>query len=524
MIGTEKGWFSLSKSVPIIIYGYCKAGIEVYHRLSAAGYHISCFIDRKAPEFHNSCIIEGANIPICQLEECSFEESEPIVYIAVRNSVEQTNVAKTLWKHQFQKAIFFPMIEKNMKNHKSIESLRDFYIHFTTGKVEVNFPLPTLESLFGEDIFWDHALIRREDEQVLAWVPMALLHFYTEEKGKSFTKKEKFVYEYWNKNVFRLKWLNELFRFLIKGEGNLDYYEFIEGSAAAENNLRKFSSTQNQLWLTDRQKCVDFLMSGMNTEDGFLIQVAIPVQWNDGGYFNICDGSHRLAFLNSVDMQMVAVRLSLEDYKKWINYEALQNVLAFIRENEITSFETPIPHPWFYGCETREEKFGRTILKCVLEQLEELHLKNDFSVLDTNPREGYYLQYFARTEEAGKIVGIVRDEMQFELITQLNQLFYLDKRIQLVGIDSEACDGWKYDIVLMLKILCTLEGQEKLQYLKWIVSKAEKMIIWESGSDWESERNFIIQQSEFKKYTCLKRTLSDGTIREVGIFMREEAK
>ena len=276
------------------------------------------------------------------------------------------------------------------------------------------------------------------------------------------------------------------------------------------------------MWFADRQNCIELLSSALNVDADFMYQSAIPVRWNDKGYFNICDGSHRLVFFNQMEMQMVPVQISVEDYEKWINLGSLKHVLSLIEENGAASFETPIPHPWFYECGAKEERFGRTILKCIFEQLDNLELNHNFSVLDTNPGIGYYLQYFARNNEAGKIVGIVKDQIQMELITWLNRLFYLDKRIHLSLPKISSSD--KYDVVLMLKILCTMDELARIDYIKWIESKTKKLMIWESGLDYENERELIMRHSGFNKYIFLKRTLSDNIIREVGIFIKEEEK
>lgn len=519
----KNDFFCFTKQTPVVIYGCNKSGINYYHWLRETGYTVPCFIDNRAIEFNYACILAGEKIPVCRLEEYEARDVKPIILIAIRNSVEQTNVARILLEKSFQQVVFLPMIEENSQNSHAITCMRSFYRDFSMGKIREDAMLPTQRLLWGENSFWDHAVIQENESSLLVWMPISLIHFYSLRQAEkmSFAYGFQMVNEtsadYYDESVFQLKWLNDLVEFLLEGKGSLEEYWRVENEAP--NYIKKKSSKENQLWIADRQKCIEILMSGMNRESGALTQSAVPVQWNEKGYFNICDGSHRLVFLNFLNMQMAPVQLSRQDYAKWINMEALQRLLAYIKEKQVTAFEAPIPHPWFYGCEVREEKCGRTILKCIFEKLKQLGMERDFSVLDVNPQEGYYLQHFARIN-AGVLVGVLEDQKQRELMEYLNQLFYMDGKIQIMDSCAVKRDDMLYDIVLMFKKLCSLSEEEQVPYIGWIASKAQKMIVWESGINYERERELILQYSGFTKYIFLKRTLSENIIREVGIFVK----
>ncbi len=516
-------YFNFTKYHSVVIYGGNKNGMNYYRQLTSEGYLIQCFIDKRASEYNGILNIDEKKVPIYDPEEINKLDLEVIIFVAVRNAVEQNNVAKMLWTKGFQNIIYLPMIKENMQNVKSINCLRKFYQEFVDGRIQENAILPKQKLLLEGELFWDHAIIRQDDKYVTAWIPVSMIHYYAKSQSDKMiqqagiTTSKGLGEKYLDRSIFQLEWLNDLFRFLIRGQGSLEDYWRIEEKIS--NHVKQQSTKENQLWFSDRQKCAEILMSGMNTGSDFLIGSAFPVQWNEKGYFNICDGGHRLAFLNCIYMNMAVVQMKHEDYKKWINREVLEEFLDFIQKNKITAFEAPIPHPWFYGCETKEEKFGNTILKCVLEQLMQFQIYDNFSVLDVNPKEGYYLQHFARID-AKDVTGIVYDEKQLDFLVHLNRLCYMEEFINLVTLDDEQENHKKYDIVLMLKKLSEFSEKEQIKYIKWIAFKATKMIIWESGVDYEKEKKLIMQYSGFKDYIFLKWVLSENVIRETGIFLK----
>ncbi len=514
--------FCFTKHRTIAIYGGNENGIHYYRKLVAEGYYIQCFIDKNAKETNGMLVIDKKKIPIYEPEKVFELDLGTIIFIAVRNAVEQTNIAKQLFEKNFENIIFYPLIKENKHNAKFLNMLKAFYKEFIAGKIRENAVLPKQKLLWETNPFWDHAIIEQNNKYVVAWVPISIIHYYT------ITQMEELINIYgitvgteeknFDKSIYQLKWLNDLFDFFICGQGNLDYYWEVE--RVASNYIKRQSNKENQLWFSDRQNCVEILMTGMNIEKDFMVKSAIPVQWNKRGYFNICDGGHRLAFFNCMNISMVPTIISLDEYTKWINSDVLNDFLRYIQEMNIRIFDAPIPHPWFYGCEVIEEKFGKTILKCVLERLIEFDLYDKFSVLDTNPKEGYYLQHFARIS-TDVIRGIVSDKNQYDLLLYVNRLFYLEDHISLVSMETEKKSKKKYDIVLILKKICELTKAEQIKYIKWVSTKTRKMIVWESGVEYEEEKKIILQHSSFKKYISLKRVLSQNIVREVGIFLKE---
>ena len=140
-------------------------------------------------------------------------------------------------------------------------------------------------------------------------------------------------------------------------------------------------------------------------------------------------------------------------------------------------------------------------------------------MLDINPKDGYYLQHFARVG-AKEVTGIIYDKKQQDFLTYLNQLFYMKECINLVQEDEEKQSDRKYDIVLLFKKLCTLKEKEQIRYVEWIATKAERLIIWESGVEYEKEKQLILKYIKCEKYIFLKRVLSENVVREVGIFVK----
>ncbi len=519
----SKDFFCFSKHNPIVIYGGNKNGINYYRRLLADGYIINGFVDRKAKQCNHLISIDEKEISVYEPEEIDKLDKDVIIVIAIRNVIEQNNVASFLWKRSFMNVVYFPMVKKNMHNVEYLSRLKNFYQEFINEKICENAVLPTQKILQETGTFWDQAFISKNDEYVKAWMPLSIIHYYAKSQSQKMvdecgiTTSNGVGEKYLDRSIFQLDWLNELFRFFLNGQNDLKNYWELEKRIS--NYVKQQSTKENQMWFRDRQKCAEMLMSEINGGGDFFIHSAVPVQWNKKGYFNICDGGHRCAFWNCMNLSMVPVQISLEDYRKWMNKKALERLLNYMKLNKITTFETPIPHPWFYGCEVQEEKFGNTILKSVLEQMMQLKVYSGFSVLDLNPKDGYYLQHFVRIG-ANNVTGIVYNDEHYDFLIYLNQLLYMDKVIRLATMETEIETNNNYDIVLIMKKLCTLGNEERINYIKWIASKTKMMIIWESGVEYEEEKRLILKYSGFRKYVFLKRVLSGNVIREVGIFLK----
>lgn len=516
--------FSFNINSKIIIYGCSGNGIYYYRKLKEKGYKVEAFIDMRADEMGNAILIDECSVPVYQLRELKdIKKSNIIIFIAIRNSIEQNNIAKLLYKDGYENVIFIPMLKENINNKNNINILRQFYRDFIEGIFKDNKSLPKLNCLFQNKLFQDYALIKRNTTHVIAWAPISIVFYYSlkqkmrmiESFGISHAKNTDEIYL--DKSIFQVEYINQLFDFFLLGEKNLDTYFDFENKIS--NSVKNKSSVKNQLWLEDRQKCVEIMERGTNRGEDYWVESAIPVEWNSKGFFNICDGAHRLAYLNAMNMHMVPIQTTIDDYNKWINPSVNEEVIEMLKRNDIKEFEAPIVHPWYYECNSREEKVGVLIIKLLLKHLGAKGIKKNYSVLDVEPHEGYYLQHFARL--GAQTTGIVKNEKERELLWNFNKLFYLDEKILILLEKELQKQKGKHNIVFLMKKLSQFEDEEEcIEYLHWINSIISETIVWESGIDYEKEKKLILDHTDFKKYHFFKRILSDKIIREVGIFTK----
>lgn len=521
----QKETFTFNKASSIIIYGCSGNGIYYYRELRKRGYYVEFFVDSRAKEMGESVSIEQyKDIPVYCLEDVnSVDKINVVVFVAIRNSIEQNKVAELLHEAGYENIIYMPMVNETVKNEVYVKSLKRFYRNFIDCNFKNDLDLPKVGMILERELFQDNALIKRNGDIVVAWAPISIIYYYSikqknrmiESFGISNAKNTDEIYL--DKSIFQVEYINQLFKFFLFGNNDLDIYLDFENKI--ENCVKKQSSLENQLWLEDRQKCMEIMENGTNRGVGYWIESAIPVEWNEKGFFNICDGAHRLAYLNCMNMNMVPIQTTIEDYDKWVNAEKNTSLINFCKEKGIVRFETPIVHPWYYGCEVNEEKVGKTVLKYLLEYLGSRGMDENFKVLDLNPHEGYYLQHFTRL--GAKARGVVNDEKERELLWYVNELFNMNSKISILDINDMYEQEETYNIVfLMKKLSALLEKKEVAKMLKWINLHTAEMIVWESGIEPEIEKRLIVEHTDFKKYHFIKKTLSDKIIREVGFFTK----
>ena len=515
----NKDTFLLDQTHRLVIYGASKNGIYYANFFVSQGFRIAYFIDKKADEIGNRICLDSEEAAVYTIENAPREHrEEDIVYIAVRNALEQTKCAELAGKQGYQNIIYLPLCKQTNDTAEGIDALMRVYKEIGAGRIVADVPCPK-QSYFGKQfIYRDTAIIKR-DKEIVCYTPLDLIfHHSVEQIDKlsavyGITRDREMDIKYSDRPFSQMDFYQECFSFFFNGTGDIQKY--MDTVMHISNDLKQRSTLENQVWLDDRKHVIENMVDRTYTEQDYWKNMAIPITWNEKGFFNIQDGIHRYMTASMLYMKKIPTQMTVEDYEIWINENSLRKCLGYLEQKKIESFPTPISHPYFMECESECDSFGKTVLATIQEYLTDVW-ERKMSVLDVNPQIGYFSQNFARM--GGNVTAISTPaDTDYDLFSYLNELMYLEKKISIradMGHES-------YDITLCMKLWDRMKDEEQWnEYIKEIDLRTKNILIWESGASPEYERQRILENTHFSKYQSLRYVLEDKIIREVGVFTK----
>lgn len=512
-----KDIFFLNRSQKLVIYGASPNGVYYAKFFINNGFKVEYFIDKKALDFEGSVQVNNDSIPVYTLEQAPIEKrGEYIIYIAIRNALEQTKCAELAGKNGYEKIIFFPLYKKTEDLREGIEALTYVYNEIIAGRIVSNKPCPKQNYLFKKSQYKDVALIKEANE-ILCYIPTDLIYYHSLEQVNRMsaiygipTDAQTDMY-YASRPFPQVDFFNEMFSFFLFGRGNIKKYTDI--IMKMPNDLKNHSDIEHQEWLNDRKNVIENMLEKACYEKDYWVNSAVTVEWNDDGFFNIQDGIHRYLMASHLFMRKIPAHMKKEDYIKWTNKKYVQACIDSISKIDI--LPTPISHPYFMECNAETEVVGKTLLSYIQEKVKDIW-KTNIEILDTNPEVGYYSQNFARM--GGKVTVIIdRNNGYYDSFRKLNKLFYLESKIRCV----EKLDETQYDITLCMKWWDYLKNENQWEEnIRKINQVTKGIMIWKSGSKPEEEKKRIFDNTNFSQYELLCYVLENKIIREVGIFRK----
>lgn len=506
--------FALTCEQKIVIYGASTNGIFYAHLFMDNGFSISYFIDVQAEKMGNSVRIGEQNFPIYTIKNVPEEAREDyIVYIAIRNAMEQEKCVEMARNLGYQKIIYLPLHKKTVETAEGIDALTRVYNEIILGNINGDILCP-MQSYFQVPQYRDVAFIKC-NEKIISYVPLDIIYYHSYAQIKEMNllygipTNEEIDRKYSNCPFPQVDFFKEMFLFFLTGRGNIKKY--MDVTMKLPNNLKACSDDEHQEWLDDRKHVIEKIIEKGFYENEFWINSAIPIEWNAGGFFNIQDGIHRYFVADMLSMRKIPAQIKKEDYDIWLNKKALHKCLKYVQNIKV--LPTPVSHPYFLDCDVESELLGKTVLKYIQEKVASIW-NNQIKILDTNPQIGYYTQHFVRM--GGNVTAIMDvNDKYYDVFCSLNELAYLEDRISISGF----IDAKHYDIILCMKNWDMFEdkGHYK-EWLKLIKTLTPQLMIWESGVVPEEEKKIIFQYTQFSEYEFLRYVLEDKIIREVGIF------
>lgn len=493
------GEFSLDKGKSVLIYGAGALGREIYNKIRDV-YCVQCFIDRRTD------VGKEMAIPVRDLEHIS-EYGNCVVVVCVHDGNWHYEIAENLYKHGFEQILFLALSDAYKKREALL--MNKMYNLFIEGQFDCLVGIPCYSEMKRNA--FEENIIRKNDEFVTAYCNKEMLYSYNKvdehQKGKVSTE----IISYMNLPIMVYKPYIELFRFFMYGEGDCELYirnmrQLNNSFVMTEEEFLKSQYSVYQLLEREYEKGLDAFQ-----------YAPIDVKWNARGYFNVIDGHHRCAFYCLKGMQSIPVRMTREDYDIWVNESCLKKLKKILlRDGFIPSVR--INHPMLQTYKCHYIEYEKTVLDVMQEWLyDERYIFN--SVLELSNYQGYYSRNIFRMNESGEIgvVAAAKEEMQF--IQAVNQLQYIPEgSIMIMETLRECMKGKKvYELGIVCNRYEVSELEEVLKYLNDIISD---MIFWQSKTDAEAEKNYIMENSKFCNYKRIGSKCLEGRLYEIGVFSR----
>ena len=327
--------FSINQKSEVVIYGAATSGQIIYDIISKR-LHVVAFIDKRADEIGE---LRGKRVVknIEDIEEINV--SETVIIIAVKNVFEHSNIAAKLLRSNIHNILYKPLsVLQGMgtDNENKISTCYDFLLK---NKIEMLVDIPATFQVV-DYMFRDYALIKKEEGKIWAYVPACMIY----------TNKSSVKHSIWeNIPILALRPHIDLFQaFLSDNSTGVEAY--VDFCCEAAKNVGNFKITDR--WkenvISNRLDVFRNMDSAYELDKDFFIRNAPSAEWNDNGYFNLLGGKHRAAFLVAKGNQYIALQISKDDYKRWINYEKEMEIKEYMGNELKAGRKGLVEHPFFY--------------------------------------------------------------------------------------------------------------------------------------------------------------------------------
>lgn len=501
-------YFDISKDTPIYLYGAGSLGKEMDLKLKKENFNIKGFLDESI-FIDNGPILFNNREKIVKKSRGYYKE---IVIICIRNSLRHRRIAKKLYNLGFNKLLFLPT-EEPFDNKEKLKMIR-LYRYFLDSRFDKLICLSKYNTLMQNFNYKNASIVYQDSKHCVVWANIEVL--YTGKIDKNILEKNLGLLKYQDIPLPLLFPYIELFEFIKFGKGGWNRY------INHYKNIHMLNDNKNRKdYLKDRINLYKMFKNELNFGMDYFIESALNCTWNDRGYFNIQDGNHRAVFLYLEGLLYLPIKISNEDYVKWLNEEKLLLFCDYINKNKIEQTVTPIPHPYFKSFSSVKENTARTVLSYIFDFLGEKNYK-EMTILDISQFQSYFARNFARMG-CQNINQIDFDSMDHELSQKLNRLLYIS------NIDYELIDSnsfrlqSNYDLIFALGINNMLEESEvRDKVLMKLCESLNGFLFWKSELlQLEKDKNFILKNTDIDGYEAICRVHWDGDINEVGVFFRK---
>lgn len=408
----------------ILIYAAGGLGQIAFEQLiSDKRCEIVGFIDKRS-----DVIKSIKKLPVMSIEDIELisNKNEYLIFITVRNVFEHSLIAKELFDKGFHNIIFQPY-------------------KYLVGKED---------SILGglaaahNDVLIQKKTPSRELYECLKDDFCAMDDFAAFEEGKVFLPAEMLF----TNNLDGIRYSN--LNFIAEFPAVKMYKALLNSSEDLENVIEEYIdivvmppenceiNTDGEWRKIARQTRVDVCNEMRKTASlnfDFFKKNCTTVIYNNKK-FNLCaSGKNRVAFLIASGYKYIPVKISDEDYYKYLNISMIQTIESFIQEKNIKEIFAPIPHPFFYRypfgykAENYVECWLGSISRFLSEQF--YNQKKEFSFTEYQIDD--YLRDTGVTSRFFKMLGAKVNRVDVSEFTCLfDELFYYQKQDFVYNGDS----------------------------------------------------------------------------------------
>ncbi|MBF8775879.1 hypothetical protein [Pseudomonas fulva] len=323
---------------PVILYGAAHRGTMILRYLRGRC-NVTSFIDKRADE-----IVHHEGLPVTSVDKA---DKAAWVIVCVNNIFEHESIAQHLAAEGFDRVVFCPVNGSNMawRCAADRELMAKVFNAVLDEQLSLPVEVPAVKGLL-QPVFKDDALISTEGDQVLAWIPAALV--CARRDGNGLFK---------DSPVFTLFPYLELFRWF-DGETDAAPHHYID--LYCRPAADQFGIAQTDAWvgnvLRSRRQVYERMRQTESIDPLFFVNHAVSADWNEHqGHFNMDSGKHRAAFLIHRKRSLVPLRLSITDYERYLNQPALQRVVECLEHEQAADLPYPVHHPYFLRAPYRAE-------------------------------------------------------------------------------------------------------------------------------------------------------------------------
>lgn len=381
---------------------------------------VEFFIDLRGDE-----IDTFLNLPVYSMQQLSklcINKEEHAIIISMRNVFEHDIVAKELFNLGFHHLIFKPLcVLEGCETSKNIQ-INAAYEDLITYK---RMPQNEIPVIAHQDFIaakrWD--IISEADGFVTCYVrPELLFTNYLDNKWSVTSFVSTFI-------------LVDLYK-AFEGREEINYQsivqEYINDFVLPE--VKKIGIDTGYKWenvtIGTRLNVYQEMNSKMAKDYSFFVKNCPTVKYLSNGKFTlISSGKNRVSFLISKYIKYIPVKVSKEDYSRYLNSKEAEKLQYMLSQANIYKLPVPISHPYFYNYRAEAEdyfekwvsKVGHIISRFICQKYKAYYFDQVTvcDMLDDWGTVGRHLQMLGCKVERTEEVHNVWSE-------QIDKLFYIE--------------------------------------------------------------------------------------------------
>lgn len=319
-----------------IIYGAATTGAVFYRNLIKQGEKVEYFVDKRFDE-----IDSYLEIPVVGMDFINniATKNEYVIIIAIKNVFEHEDIAS-----KFIEVGYYNILFKSNKLVKGNPNEREQTIGMLYDRLFLGERVNILDIPQSKSIhyfpFEDKEVKEIDEEYIQSKIPAAFV----------------FSDKYENQSII---WNSVCMEGLVS---HLDFFKCISGHLDAEYDdyftfcyqaaERSGGIVTSERWkasvLENRIDVYQNMELELQLHPDFFDNNAPLATLSEKGIFNIHSGKHRIVFQIVNGKFFIPLKMSKEEYGKWVNEEVAKQLYDCLCKNRIRKLQVPIMNPYFY--------------------------------------------------------------------------------------------------------------------------------------------------------------------------------